>query len=116
ARVAAGFAGWGIPTAAAVAAVRRALGDHATVIASGGIRSGLDVAKCLALGADLAGMALPLFRAQQRGGIAAAREALEVVLQGLRQATLLAGAGRAGELRRQPVVVTGRLKDWLGAL
>jgi hypothetical protein len=39
-----------------------------------------------------------------------------VVLQGLRHATLLAGARRASDLRRQPVAVTGRLKDWLRAL
>lgn len=114
--VAEAFSGWGIPTAAAVASVRRAVGDGVTVIASGGIRTGLEVAKSLALGADLAGMALPLFRAQQQGGRARAKQVLEVVLQGLRHAMLLAGVGRARDLRRQNVVVTGRLKDWLHAL
>jgi isopentenyl-diphosphate delta-isomerase len=61
-------------------------------------------------------MALPLFRAQQQGGRARAKQVLEVVLQGLRHAMLLAGVGRARDLRRQNVVVTGRLKDWLRAL
>lgn len=57
-RVAHAFAGWGIPTAAAVADVCDAAPD-ATVIASGGVRSGIDVAKALRLGAALAGMAAP---------------------------------------------------------
>ncbi|HEY8207324.1 MAG TPA: type 2 isopentenyl-diphosphate Delta-isomerase [Myxococcaceae bacterium] len=116
AQVAEGFAGWGIPTAAAVASVRRAVGEGVTIVASGGLRTGLDVAKCLGLGADLGGMALPLFRAQQRGGREAASEAVEVVVQALRRAVLLAGAGTPRELRQKTVVVTGELKDWLQAL
>lgn len=116
AEVAAGFAGWGIPTAAAVASVRRVVGEGVTVVASGGIRTGLEVAKCLGLGADLAGMALPLFRAQQRGGREGARAAAEVVVQSLRHAVLLSGARTPRELRQKTVVVTGELKDWLAAL
>jgi isopentenyl-diphosphate delta-isomerase len=96
--------------------VRQAVGDSVTVIASGGIRTGLEVAKCLALGADLAGMALPLFRAQQQGGRPRAKQALEVVIEGLKHAVLLTGARSAREMRRQKVVVTGRLKDWLSVL
>jgi isopentenyl-diphosphate delta-isomerase len=116
ARVGETFSSWGIPTAAAVAAVRRAVGDGVTVIASGGIRDGLEIAKCLALGADLSGMALPLFRAQQRGGHAGAKRALETVLQGLRNAMLLVGAADLRQLRTQQLVITGRLKDWLSVI
>ncbi len=56
ARLANAFASWGIPTADAVVAVRAAC-PRATVIASGGIRSGIDVAKALRIGADLAAQA-----------------------------------------------------------
>ena len=114
--VGAQFATWGIPTAAAIASVRKAVGSNITLVASGGMRTGLDVAKALALGADLGGMALPLFRAQQQGGVAGVRTALETVMTALRQALALTGSRNVAELRRQPRVVTGELKDWLQAL
>jgi isopentenyl-diphosphate delta-isomerase len=110
------FSSWGIPTAAAIATVRRAVGPDVRLVASGGIRTGLEVAKVLALGADLGGMALPLFRAQQTGGLAGAEAALEVILAGLRQALVLTGSRSCAELRQRPRVVTGELKDWLAAL
>lgn len=110
------FASWGIPTAAAVASVRKAVGPDVKVVASGGLRTGLDVARALALGADLGGMALPLFRAHQAGGVAGARTALQTVITALSQALALTGSKTVADLRRQPRVVTGELKDWLQAL
>jgi isopentenyl-diphosphate delta-isomerase len=116
AQLGAEFSGWGIPTAAATVTVRRAVGPDVRLVASGGVRTGLEVAKVLALGADLAGMALPLFRAQQAGGLDGADKALQVILAGLRQVFVLTGSRSCAELRRRPVVVTGELKDWLAAL
>jgi isopentenyl-diphosphate delta-isomerase len=55
------FAGWGIPTPVSIQQVRQVPGI--TVIASGGVRNGIDVAKALALGADLAGLAYPFLEA-----------------------------------------------------
>jgi len=77
ARLAGAFVGWGIPTAEALAEVRQAL-PGMPLIASGGLRSGIDIAKCLALGADLGGMAGPFLRA--------AAESPEAALQTVDQA------------------------------
>ncbi|MCL2625332.1 MAG: type 2 isopentenyl-diphosphate Delta-isomerase [Cystobacterineae bacterium] len=107
------FAGWGIPTAAAIASVREALGPMAHLVASGGIRSGLEVAKALALGADIVGMALPFFKALNTGGEAAVAALLQRLLHTLKQTMLLCGARNVGELRRKPKVVGGELRTWL---
>jgi len=61
-RLAAAFREWGIPTADAILNVRRAA-PGLTIIASGGLRTGIDIAKCLALGATLGGMASPFLKA-----------------------------------------------------
>lgn len=65
ARIAANFIDWGIPTAECIKNVRAI---HATIpiIASGGLRSGIDIAKCLALGANLGAMASPFLKAAAR--------------------------------------------------
>lgn len=61
-RVAATFIDWGIPTSEAILAARRAAPDL-PITASGGLRNGVDMAKCIALGATMAGMAGPFLKA-----------------------------------------------------
>jgi isopentenyl-diphosphate delta-isomerase len=61
-RICAQFADWGIPTAEALIETRAAL-PETPLIASGGLRSGMDLAKCLALGANLGGLAGPFLSA-----------------------------------------------------
>jgi isopentenyl-diphosphate delta-isomerase len=106
---------WGIPTAACVAAARSAAPD-AKIIASGGLRSGLDAGRALALGADVAGFALPLVRAQQQGGIDAARAALSGLLAALKAAFLLCGARNLAALRASRPVILEPLRTWMGSL
>lgn len=101
---------WGIPTAASVAYAAEA---GASVIATGGIKNGLDVAKALALGADIAGIARPVLQAFSTGGRAGAEAFLDQVEQQLSAVMLLCGVRRPDELRNVPRVITGELKDWL---
>jgi len=61
-RLGATFANWGLPTADCITAIR-SIAPTIPLIASGGLRNGLDVAKTLALGANLAGLALPFLQA-----------------------------------------------------
>jgi isopentenyl-diphosphate delta-isomerase len=104
---------WGIPTAVSVVACAAA---GLEVIATGGLRSGLDVARALALGARAGGLAAPVLRAHQAGGAAAVRTMLEEVIASLRAVTLLSGCGTTADLARAPRVLTGELGDWLAQL
>ncbi len=100
ARVAGAFAGWGIPTTEAIQEVRAALPD-APLIGSGGIRSGVDMAKALALGADLAGTAKPaLTQAVQERGAEAVIEGLQGFIDELRIAMFCSGCGDLHALRQ----------------
>jgi isopentenyl-diphosphate delta-isomerase len=100
ARVAAAFADWGIPTAECLRLARREAPD-ARIFASGGIRSGVDVAKAVALGADLVGVAGPFLRAAAEGPSAALDLAREFV-ETLRVAMFSLGARTLAELRHTP--------------
>ncbi len=97
-RLAEAFAGWGIPTALALQWVREAVGERMAVFASGGIRSGVEAAKCLALGADLVGLAAPLLRAAVQG-VEAALEEVDLLLATMQVAMFAAGAGSLAALR-----------------
>ncbi len=102
--IAASFANWGISTADSVLSSRRTTPEM-SIIASGGIRSGLDVAKVLALGADMAGMATPLLKAAAVSALTVA-EAISEVTDGLRIAMFCAGAANLGQLKNMPLVKT----------
>jgi isopentenyl-diphosphate delta-isomerase len=108
------FWDWGIPTAASVALLAP-LGLE-TIIATGGIASGVEVAKAIALGATAAGIARPMLKALVAGGRAAALDFLDSVLAELRTAMLLTGSANLAALRRAPRVITGELRLWVDQL
>ena len=109
ARLGCTFADWGIPTAAAVVEVRD---STLPIIATGGLRTGLDAAKALALGADLVGFGRPLLAAAEQG-LASLVEELQSLIDELRLAMLLSGAENLVALRRRPPVLTGFTRDWV---
>lgn len=91
------FRDWGIPTATCIREVRAAC-PATPVIASGGIRDGLDVAKSLRLGADMTGIAAGLLPPALDGGAALTR-VLSGIIEQLRIACFCTGSGSLGALR-----------------
>jgi isopentenyl-diphosphate delta-isomerase len=108
------FWDWGIPTAASVAAMQP-LGFE-TIIATGGVKTGLDVARAIALGATAAGIARPVLAALESGGRDAATRLLDGVEAELRAAMLLTGSRDLAALRRADRVVVGELATWIAHL
>jgi isopentenyl-diphosphate delta-isomerase len=98
ARLAAAFVGWGIPTADAVRQVRQEL-PTIPLIASGGLRSGMDIAKGIALGADIGAMAGPFLKAAAESE-EAIEKAIGAVLAELRLVRFSTGSADLAGLRR----------------
>jgi len=104
---------WGVPTAVSVVACARA---NLNVIASGGLRTGYDIARALALGATAGGMAAPILRAQRGGGRAAVTALIEQTIGSIRAICLLAGCRSARELARAPRHLGAPLRAFLDDL
>ncbi len=108
-RLAAAFVDWGIPTSEALLNVRRAA-PSLLVIASGGLRSGVDIAKCIALGASLGGMAGPFLKAAVKsledtvGTIRELHREIQVCMFG-------AGAGSLEALRKSGLIQSEQPQD-----
>ncbi len=104
---------WGLPTAVSVAAC---VGAGLTTIASGGLRSGYDVARALALGARAGGMAAPMLRAQRAGGADGVRAAIDRVTDSIRAVCLLTGCRTPFDLARAPRHLGAPLRAFLDDL
>lgn len=104
ARVAAAFRDWGIPTADSIRMVRRAAPDL-TIFASGGLRSGVDIAKCIALGASLGGMAGPFLKAASRS-LEDTLQTIAEIQRELQICMFASGAGSIDQLRMTPLIFT----------
>jgi isopentenyl-diphosphate delta-isomerase len=102
ARVAGSFIDWGIPTADAVQYCRSGA-PGLPVIASGGMRNGIDVAKCIALGASAAGFAGQFLRAAVNGGVDGVIETAGMITDELRVAMFASGAGDIAALTALPL-------------
>jgi isopentenyl-diphosphate Delta-isomerase len=75
------------------------------------VRSGLDVARAIALGATAAGTAGGVLRAASTG-YEATRQELETIVHELKVAMFLTGSRTVGELARAPYVLTGESRQW----
>ena len=103
------FWDWGIPTAISTAEVVNTV--DVPVISSGGIRSGLEAAKAIALGADSVGMALPFLKKS------ISQEELNQFIakfnDSLRIAMFLVGANNIDELKQSKLIIRGKTREWL---
>ncbi|NTU68707.1 MAG: type 2 isopentenyl-diphosphate Delta-isomerase [Chlorobiaceae bacterium] len=96
---------WGIPTADCLAAIRQLKYEHPAyaplgVVASGGISNGIDIAKSIALGADLAASAQQLLKALHAGTL---EKTIETWMNDLRAAMFLTGSATIEELKQAPI-------------
>ena len=104
------FINWGIPTAASIFEVRSVFDK--TLIATGGIRNGIDIAKSIAIGADCCGIALPILKAALKSPEEVVK-VLERLIKELKIAMFLTGCDSIEKLKKAPYIVKGELKDWI---
>jgi len=103
------FRAWGVPTAVSTL---EAAAVHDCVIASGGVRSGLDIAKAIALGARAGGLAKP-FLAPAGQGTDAVVDLIETLALELRTAMFVTGSASLPELREPDYVLLGRTNEYV---
>ena len=96
-RIAATFVDWGIPTSQAILAAKRGA-PNLPVIASGGLRSGLDIAKCIALGAIIGGMAGPFLKAAVKS-VEAVLEQINITHSEIKISMFCIGVGSIADLQ-----------------
>ena len=101
---------WGIPTAASLLQIR-GLGLH--TIATGGLRSGTDVARAIALGASAGGLAAPVLKAHRAGGYDGAVAFLQRLIHTVRSIMLLTGSRDVAALQHAPRILGPALARWV---
>jgi isopentenyl-diphosphate delta-isomerase len=104
------FWDWGIPTAVSIVEVSQSV--SIPVIASGGIRDGVNVAKALALGASLTSLSQPVLQAAVKG-VEETKAVLSLLAEELRNCMFLVGADSVQALREKPLVIANRTAEWL---
>jgi isopentenyl-diphosphate delta-isomerase len=104
------FWDWGIPTVTSVVEANQKV--KIPIIASGGVRTGLDIAKALALNANLTSVAQPVLRVAVCG-VKETVEFLSFLLVELKNVMFLVGAKKIHDLSKIPLVITGKSAEWL---
>jgi isopentenyl-diphosphate delta-isomerase len=105
------FWNWGIPTAASLGMVAGV--GFETIFATGGIKSGMDIARAISLGAHLGGIARPMLQAVREHGEKGAHAFVDAIEAELRAAMLLTGSQNVSALRKAEKVIVGELGLWL---
>ncbi|MDU2065896.1 MAG: type 2 isopentenyl-diphosphate Delta-isomerase [Sporomusaceae bacterium] len=106
---------WGIPTALSALEVKSALKNSVDLMISGGVRTPIEAAKALAIGAKAVGIAAPWLRFLSQQNEAEAIAYLDDFLLELKKFMLLCGADNPLQLAKRPFVITGFTREWLTA-
>jgi isopentenyl-diphosphate delta-isomerase len=104
------FWDWGIPTAVSIAEVSQTV--NVPIIASGGIRDGVEMAKALALGASLTSLSQPVLQRAVRG-VEETKNVLSLLMEELKTSMFLVGADSVQALQATPIVIMGKTAEWL---
>jgi isopentenyl-diphosphate delta-isomerase len=110
--IAKNFGDWGIPTAISLIETRESV--KIPIIATGGIRNGIEIAKAISMGADMIGIALPLLKPATKSEEDVEKKIYQLIKE-LKISMFLVGARNLEDLRKKPLVITGKTKDWLEA-
>lgn len=102
ARLAAAFLDWGIPTAESIRSIKK-VAPEMCILASGGLRNGIDIAKCIALGAQLGGMASPFLKAAA-SSLDETIQTIEEIKRQIQVCMFAAGAGDIAALQETPLL------------
>ena len=103
------FRDWGIATPISIVEAKVA---HLQLISTGGVRTGLDIARALALGATIVGMGFPFLKAASQSYDAVC-DLLETIMAELKVVMQLSGATNIPQLQQTDIVVTGETRNWL---
>ncbi len=105
---------WGLPTAVSLAEII-SLGLPVKVIASGGIRTAVDAAKALCMGAELVGMAGPLVKHYVHQGPESLFKFIEQWIYRLKAVFLMTSSPNIAAIREKPLIILGHTRAWLEA-
>jgi len=104
------FWDWGIPTAVSIVEVSQTV--NVPIIASGGIRDGVEMAKALALSASLTSLSQPVLHAAIKS-VKETKDVLSLLIEELKTSMFLVGADSVQALQGTPIVVMGETAEWL---
>ena len=103
---------WGIATPVSLIEIETS-GIAETIIATGGLSDGLDVARVLALGAHAAGIAGPYLKVLMEGNTDMLIQRIGNIKSDLKKIMLMLGVRSPGEMKKVPLVITGKTREWL---
>jgi isopentenyl-diphosphate delta-isomerase len=104
------FRDWGLPTVISTVLAAKA---GFKVISSGGVRSGIDIAKSIACGADIAGIALPFLASAYREDLEALRTQMQILINQLKTCMFLTKSANIEELKAAERIYFGKIRQWV---